>query len=267
MSDPPKSSFFHRKIDVLDIEILHHGEKLVSGNWDIPRRNMPYWYFYWNETAGAELKFQDRNLYLLPEKIVLIPPHTTFTAKFHKPFRHMWIHFFAGAPFDRIKRREILFSAQDYLPLLHFSAVNQTHLALKYYSLIYALLLKLPPDAFLEKHENAVDPRIYKAMQLMTGNDACSKSGLQAISCKVGMSLSNFHRLFKKGTGLSPQRYFLNMRLENARHMLMFDDFSIAEIAEKNGFADRYHFSKAFKTVYKIPPVAYRKAHYHSANE
>lgn len=80
----------------------------------------------------------------------------------------------------------------------------------------------------------------------------------RGICKRIGMSLNNFYRLFLAETGTTPKHYLLNQRMESARRLLIDSEKTIDEIAFETGYADRYHFSKAFKSFYACPPVAYR---------
>ena len=102
-----------------------------------------------------------------------------------------------------------------------------------------------------------MDPRILKALEFMMQPEAIREGNLDFCR-KIGMSLSNFQRLFKLEMEMSPKHYFLNLRLEKARQLLVSSDWKIPEIARQTGFADRYHFSKAFKAYFKMSPVQFR---------
>ena len=66
--------------------------------------------------------------------------------------------------------------------------------------------------------------------------------------------------LFKQETGVSPIHYAMERRLKKALVMLADLHNSIEEISQKTGFSNRYHFSKAFKSRYGVPPVQMRKS-------
>ena len=52
----------------------------------------------------------------------------------------------------------------------------------------------------------------------------------------------------------------MERRLEKALIMLADLHNTIEDIAQKNGFPNRYHFSKAFKSRYGVPPVQMRNS-------
>jgi AraC-like DNA-binding protein len=75
----------------------------------------------------------------------------------------------------------------------------------------------------------------------------------------LNMSPSNFSHLFKENIGMFPQRYILQRQLEKAQLMLTDHELDINTIAMKTDFADRYHFSKAFKAFFGTSPAAMRE--------
>ena len=68
-----------------------------------------------------------------------------------------------------------------------------------------------------------------------------------------------FYREFQRELGMSPKKYLLNQRMEHARQLLVYSSDTIEAIAAETGYADRFHFSKAFKRFYDVPPAAYRE--------
>ena len=69
-----------------------------------------------------------------------------------------------------------------------------------------------------------------------------------------GYSPRQLTRLFKQFTGLTPVRYYLNLRLERARGLLTQTEKTIAEIASASGFNASEQFSKCYKQHFSIPP-------------
>lgn len=228
--------------------------------WNYANGTHSHWLFYWNRTEGAEIEFNGNSKCLNSRHIALIPPYTTFSTRSSKTFQHFYIHFTAGDPFDRVKR-EILYLPSNVIvkmfPRLYCS--SETEKALVFRILLYEYLLMIPQSAFLPAGESVMDRRIRRAAEIMT-SDLSRHHGNAEISRQIGMSLNNFYGLFLKEIGSTPKQYMLSQRMEAARRMLANTKNSIDEIASMTGYADRYHFSKAFKTFYGLPPAAYRNA-------
>ena len=73
------------------------------------------------------------------------------------------------------------------------------------------------------------------------------------------LSVSRFNHLFKEVTGLSPQKYYNTLRMENAGILLRETKLTVTDVAIKTGFADALYFGQAFKKFYGISPTEYRK--------
>ena len=73
------------------------------------------------------------------------------------------------------------------------------------------------------------------------------------------MSIRNFQRIFKEATGLSPNDYLLEFRIQHASMLLTETDSAIYSVSEQVGIADWFYFSKAFKKKFGVSPLAYRK--------
>lgn len=79
------------------------------------------------------------------------------------------------------------------------------------------------------------------------------------LSAVSGYHPNYLNRLFQKHTGTSIHKYILNVRLSEAKKMLLNTDYSLSYIAEKVGFNSNTHFSNYFKQTLGISPLAYRK--------
>ena len=81
---------------------------------------------------------------------------------------------------------------------------------------------------------------------------------LAELSGLVHMSPYHFARLFKQSTGVSPHRFLVRRRIEQARALLAAETLSIAEIARSVGFRTPSHFTTTFRRVTGITPSVYR---------
>lgn len=73
------------------------------------------------------------------------------------------------------------------------------------------------------------------------------------------MSKYYFIRVFKKYVGLPPYEYLQTIRVNKAKHLLLFSSNSISDIATLTGFTDTNGFIKAFKEKVGETPLQYRK--------
>lgn len=82
--------------------------------------------------------------------------------------------------------------------------------------------------------------------------------GLNAIATRLGISSRQLERLFAQHLGSTPGHYYLAMRLDRARNMLLQTECSITEIAMVCGFRSASHFSRAYREHYGRPPATQR---------
>lgn len=78
------------------------------------------------------------------------------------------------------------------------------------------------------------------------------------IAGNLGISARQLERLFGKYLNTSPKKYYMEMRLERARHLLVQTEMSITEVAVACGFESPGHFSRVFRTAFGITPMMQR---------
>ena len=83
---------------------------------------------------------------------------------------------------------------------------------------------------------------------------------VENIAAEVGLSYSRLRRIFQHYTGLTPYRYFLQLRIRRAKELLQEHRLSIKEIASRMNFENQYYFSRLFKKKTGLSPSQWRKA-------
>jgi len=102
-------------------------------------------------------------------------------------------------------------------------------------------------------HLGANQPKLTEAVTLMEANLE-EPISLDELSRYVGISRRQLERLFQKHLGCVPTRYYLNLRLNRARLLLLQTSKSIVDIALACGFISAPHFSKCYRDMFGIPP-------------
>ena len=77
---------------------------------------------------------------------------------------------------------------------------------------------------------------------------------------EVGMSTRQLERLFRRYLNRSPKRYYMEIRLQKARNLLMQTEMSVINVALACGFASPSHFSKCYRAHYSTTPYRERGA-------
>ena len=76
----------------------------------------------------------------------------------------------------------------------------------------------------------------------------------------VEMNQYQFARAFKDLIGISPHKYLLTRRVEEAKELLAQTQLSIAEISYNIGFSSQSHFTSTFRRFTGTTPAFYRKS-------
>ena len=82
---------------------------------------------------------------------------------------------------------------------------------------------------------------------------------MQALAHTLGISYPHFRRVFKQSTGLPPQQYLLNLRINQAKQLMEEQDMKLSDIARSVGFDDPFYFSRLFKQKTGISPSLWRR--------
>lgn len=82
---------------------------------------------------------------------------------------------------------------------------------------------------------------------------------LEKAAAAVGLSACHLSRVFRQETGISLVDYVQKERVEAARHMLIYSDYTLAVISEYLNFSTQSYFIKIFKKHTGMTPAQYRK--------
>ncbi|MGE4325065.1 MAG: GlxA family transcriptional regulator [Pseudodonghicola sp.] len=100
-------------------------------------------------------------------------------------------------------------------------------------------------------------PKLSQVIQMMERN--IEEPISPAILARdVGMSTRQLERLFRRYLNRSPKRYYMELRLQKARNLLMQTDMSVINVALACGFASPSHFSKCYRAHYNTTPYRER---------
>ena len=105
--------------------------------------------------------------------------------------------------------------------------------------------------------EGLTKPGFARAMELMeTHLEEVLDIG--ALCDAAGISRRQLERVFNRHFRVSPQRYYLDLRLQRAKSLLAYTDLPVVEIAVACGFGSAAHFSRSYTAWARKPPTAER---------
>lgn len=78
---------------------------------------------------------------------------------------------------------------------------------------------------------------------------------IEAIAEELGMSVSGFHAHFKAATAMSPLQFQKQLRLQEARRLMLSENLDAGEAGFRVGYEDQSHFSRDYKRQFGEPPI------------
>ncbi|PYO91652.1 MAG: AraC family transcriptional regulator CmrA [Gemmatimonadetes bacterium] len=96
--------------------------------------------------------------------------------------------------------------------------------------------------------------RIAKAIEIL-GKDRDKPLRIADIARQLGMSVSGLHSQFKAVTGMSPLQFQKQLRLQEARRLLLAGEVDVARAGYRVGYDDASHFSREYKRLFGEPPM------------
>lgn len=261
-------------------------------HWEFSELSYPYWRIYHNNIEGGVITYEGREYPLLPEKILMIAPNTSYSTRIgenkvpdeghrlegkrvtgnlaeNKDFinnnlLHLFIHFNIGVPYDNVSPGIFEFDLSDHL--VEKLAVITRHLNVDYARFNFYTLLSIQSLisdllSFIPESNWDLTSKDFRILQVMSHIESNLDRNLMnySLADKANLATNAFNRLFSEEVGISPQKYVKKKRIDRACSMLHHSDLSIDRVASDTGFADRYHFSKIFKKYTGLSPARYRK--------
>ncbi|WP_181449387.1 helix-turn-helix domain-containing protein [Nonomuraea aridisoli] len=101
------------------------------------------------------------------------------------------------------------------------------------------------------------DERIRRVLALVAADPAAPHS-VASLARAVALSPSRFAHLFAEETGRTPMRVVRQVRVRHAASLLEITDMDVGQVAAACGFVSPFHFSRAFRREYGVPPRDYR---------
>ena len=223
----PNSLFYCTSGSVYKIQ--SNGARLISLNFDLTQKNNKHTEYYSRITI--------RKNQTLPNVVIEPINDCTFiNSHIFLPNADEFLE-----PLKKILRE---FSTQKILYRENSSVI------------LKSILVKLYRISLASTENSAT--AITKVMDYIKENYA-SPLNNELLSSMSGYHEYHLNRLFVKHTGTSIHKYILNIRINEAKKMLLTTEHSLATIAENVGFNSNTHFSSYFKQVIGISPLEFRK--------
>ncbi len=133
-----------------------------------------------------------------------------------------------------------------------------------YLEIIVGYLISIPREkndsrsVKIKYHNREIDNRIEIIINDMI-NNPFKEFSTKYYCDMIDVSEASFRRLFKKHTGKSPNRFFMEIKMTVAARRILETDDRISEVSRFVGINDANYFSKIFQRYFNVSPQVYRK--------
>jgi AraC family transcriptional regulator len=148
--------------------------------------------------------------------------------------------------------------------ILHIAYAYPERLPDRGSALLLSLLTELNGAIFDNpsvKQINELPPQIVKALDYIDKH-LDEQISVERLANRMGWSHEHFSRSFVHYMGRTPRETIIQRRIERACQFLLYEEWSIKEIAYRVGFTDENYFSRLFKNVKGLTASHYRKKYY-----
>ncbi len=224
----------------------------------------PFWRIYWMAQKGWHILYEGKSLALDPDHLVMIPPNTQCQSESRNPATQLYIHFTIGSIINFYTPGVFFIPLTQHTRSLITGIINSTIAGsettplvrtLRVKQLCYGGLAQLPKESH---NASPYSPKITATLELMAKNikNPLSNTDLAQAIC---MNTTAFVRFFHTETGESPQKWYMQKRINQAEILLSHTTRTIEDIAEETAFSDRNHFTHMFKKWRGVGPALYRR--------
>jgi AraC family transcriptional regulator len=123
-------------------------------------------------------------------------------------------------------------------------------------TLFQLLLLKIQDSAALAPQASEPAREAFLRCKALIDAQAATLGTLEEIARVARVEASSVCRWFRRYQGTSPYQYLMRRKMNLAAEHLVEHGMLVKEAAQRVGFSDPYHFSRAFKTVHGVAPRA-----------
>lgn len=230
-------------------------------NWNIESLFAPFGRVYVPVSSGGKVTFNGKSHQLKPMSPIIIPPYTDFSSQLSNNFSKFYCHFqlksrfsFTPGVYD-FKLPERITNTFIDLKESPLQADAPFILGTTMLECISIGINSILPQ---RQHCHKISKRNEAIIRLMRANITNPLTN-QEIGNRFKLAENSLVRDFKNDTGVPPQKYYMQIRLEYACKLLIETELSLEEISEECGFWDRNHFTRFFRKQWLCPPAEFRR--------
>lgn len=116
-----------------------------------------------------------------------------------------------------------------------------------------------PARVNLQARTGIANQLLLRSIELMESNLE-DPVQIADIGIRLGTSTRHLERLFLRYFQMPPSRYYMRLRLREAKRLLTQSDISVIEVALRSGFKNASHFTRRYQEMYETLPSQQRRS-------
>lgn len=238
--------------------------------WNYPVATVPYNRLYFMESGCARVTLEGREYSLRPGNAYLIPCRTAVNLMCPDRMKQWRVHFsirvfeeldlfevvsvrnieITPSPTYQSRFRDLLTNLESHTLSGHLAAVG----------ILTELLHPFVQTTDIAELDAKITELTFFAPALQYMRDNLTRPvTLEELAATMDYSPDHFVKRFRAALGCTPYRFFLQKRIDAARHYLATTSMTIQQISKRCGFNDPLYFARLFRKYERMPPARYRK--------
>lgn len=125
---------------------------------------------------------------------------------------------------------------------------------------ISRVLMSLGFELIDDKKSRVIEKIKALLIDLIQNKNADLNQNLSSyIADKLNHDYSKLSNLFSEVEGISIEKYYINLKVEKAKELIMYDELSLSEIADLLNYSSVAHLSNQFKKITGFTPTHFKQ--------
>lgn len=128
-------------------------------------------------------------------------------------------------------------------------------------SAAYQMLMQLYGTGSMAVKNEKQLPQVVEAALKILQQDFAFLDGIGDLADRLEVSQEYLTRTFRDHVGMTPGKYLVQVRVEQAKLLLQQGDHSVAFVADACGFTNGNYFARVFRSIVGVTPSVYARDH------
>lgn len=248
------------------INILEVGHEICDKNYNIVRKTSPIFALEYIVSGNNFFTINETSFVANAGDVVFLPKDTYHDYKKHTmQCEKMWCVFDGKLVnemiYSYLTKGNLVFHCPELInefnSIIECCKLNSGNLEIirsDISLIIHKILISLSRSLHI-KSINTVEQKIIKHID----DNICKPFSLDTLSKVFGYTRNHIILIFKNAFGITPNKYYINKKIEVACLYLNTTNYSIKIISDNLGFADQHYFANSFNSIMKLTPSQYRE--------